>query len=363
MSISVLARVRIFLLCLTVSAAVLAISACGGGGSGSGTTPPPTTPSLVSIAVTPAAPSVAAGLTQQFVATGTYSDGTKTDLTHSATWSSDAPNIATVSTSGLATSKVQGAANITATVGSVKGSTGFTVTAPTLVSFSVTPANATIQIGTVVPQKFSAIELYTDQSTKDVTASSTWSISNSWIASVDVEGAVSASRAGYTALTAVDGTHSASANVAVLASPRYLYVASDAGRDLTRMSINAATGQPQFMGYQRTGNYTNIGDGCITADPSGQRAYLSNVSLVSGSYSGLVTIYSIDAASGKLTPKFNSPSHFSDPVGCLVFEPSGKFAYAAVEIGNSMHVLDTFAVNQDGSTNSPSNGETSKPST
>jgi 6-phosphogluconolactonase (cycloisomerase 2 family) len=345
--ISALVRVRVFLLCLLVSAAVLAISACGG--SSGSSTPPPLAPSLVSIAVTPAAPSVAAGLTQQFAATGTYSDGTKTDLTHSATWSSDAPNVATVSTSGLATSKIQGTANITATVGAIKGSTGFTVTAPTLVSLSINPANATIQIGTVAPQNFSAIELYTDQSTKDVTATSTWSVSNSWIASVDVNGEVSANRAGYTALTAVDGTLSASANVTVLATARYLYVASDAGRDLTRMSVNSSTGQPQFKGYQRTGNYTNIGDGCITSDPSGQRAYLSNVSVASGSFKGLVTIYSIDASSGKLAPRFNGPASFSDPIGCLVFEPGGKFAYAAVAIGNSTNALDTFAVNQDGS--------------
>ena len=43
----------------------------------------PSAATLVSIAVTPANPSVAAGLTQQFVATGTYSDATTADLTGS----------------------------------------------------------------------------------------------------------------------------------------------------------------------------------------------------------------------------------------------------------------------------------------
>jgi 6-phosphogluconolactonase (cycloisomerase 2 family) len=115
------------------------------------------------------------------------------------------------------------------------------------------------------------------------------------------------------------------------------------------MSINSTTGQPQFLGYQRTGNYRNIGGGCLTSDPSGQRAYLSSVSVVSGgSLAGLVNIYSMDATIGKLAPKFNNPFNLPDPVGCLVFEPSGKFAYAAVVIDNSTNALDTFSVNQDG---------------
>jgi 6-phosphogluconolactonase (cycloisomerase 2 family) len=299
--------------------------------------------------VTPASPSVAAGLTQQFAATGTYSDGTSTNLTKSATWSTDTPGVATIDASGLATSKAQGTANISATVGGIKGSTAFTISAPTLVSLSVTPPNATIQIGSVSPRQFSAIELYTDQSTKDVTASSTWSVSNPLIAAVDIEGAVSPNRVGYTAVTAVDGSLSASANMTVLATPRYLYVASDADRNLTRMSIDANSGQPQFQGYQRTGNDTSIGSGCLSSDPSGKRAYLSSVSVVpGGSLAGLVNIYSMDTATGKLTPNFKNPFSIPDPVGCLAFEPSGKFAYATVVIDNSTNALDTFSVNQDG---------------
>ena len=43
---------------------------------------------LSSIALTPASPSVAKGLTEQFTATGTYSDGTTSDLTSQVTWAS-----------------------------------------------------------------------------------------------------------------------------------------------------------------------------------------------------------------------------------------------------------------------------------
>ena len=50
-----------------------------------------TSAGLVSIAVTPANPSIALGTNQQFTATGTYTDGSTLNLTGSVTWSSSAP--------------------------------------------------------------------------------------------------------------------------------------------------------------------------------------------------------------------------------------------------------------------------------
>ena len=41
--------------------------------------------------MTPANPTVAKGLTEQFTATGTYSDGTTADLTSQVTWASGQP--------------------------------------------------------------------------------------------------------------------------------------------------------------------------------------------------------------------------------------------------------------------------------
>src|SRR5262249_57642310 len=56
-----------------------------------------TAASLQSISVSPGLASVPAGLTQQFTATGHYSDGTTQGLTASASWSSSNASIATVS--------------------------------------------------------------------------------------------------------------------------------------------------------------------------------------------------------------------------------------------------------------------------
>ena len=83
---------------------------------------------LVSVAVTPVSPSIAAGTQQQFTATGTYSDGSHKDLTSSATWTSSAPSVATISSGGLATALVAGSTTIQAASGSINGSAGLTVT-------------------------------------------------------------------------------------------------------------------------------------------------------------------------------------------------------------------------------------------
>src|SRR5271165_5629261 len=141
-----------------------------------------TAPVLVSIAVTPVNPSIAAGTQQQFTATGTYSDGSKQDLTSSATWTSSAPAVATISGSGLATAVAVGSTTIQAASGSINGSTGLTVTAPVLVSIAVTPVNPSIAAGK--QQQFTATGTYSDGSHQDLTSSATWTSSAPAVATI-----------------------------------------------------------------------------------------------------------------------------------------------------------------------------------
>jgi hypothetical protein len=64
---------------------------------------------LTAIAVTPANPlPIASGQTQQFKATGTFSDGSTEDLTSSVSWTSGTPAVATVNSTGLATAVASG---------------------------------------------------------------------------------------------------------------------------------------------------------------------------------------------------------------------------------------------------------------
>src|SRR5260370_23553474 len=60
---------------------------------------------LQAVEINPSSSSVAAGLTEQFTATGKYDDGSTKDLTRSATWQSSNTGLATISSSGLLSSK------------------------------------------------------------------------------------------------------------------------------------------------------------------------------------------------------------------------------------------------------------------
>jgi hypothetical protein len=86
---------------------------------------------LTSITVTPSATSISAGGTQQYTATGTYSDGSTEDISSEVNWGSGTTSVATISTGGLATGVADGTSTITASDGSVLGTASLTV-GPTL---------------------------------------------------------------------------------------------------------------------------------------------------------------------------------------------------------------------------------------
>ncbi len=87
---------------------------------------------LTSLAVTPATATIKVGFTQQFTATGTFSDFSTQDMTREVSWASSATNIATIgSSTGLARGVFAGSTTITATssalLGSVSGTAQLTV--------------------------------------------------------------------------------------------------------------------------------------------------------------------------------------------------------------------------------------------
>lgn len=149
--------------------------------------PPPVT--LTAIAVTPANPSIPMGLTQQFTATGVYSDGTSALLTSSVTWTSATPARATiVGTTGLATGVTAGTSVITASNGTLSGTTTLTVTAATLTSITVTPANPSIPNG--LTRQFIATGNYSDGTAQVLTASAVWTSATLTVATMNANGTV-----------------------------------------------------------------------------------------------------------------------------------------------------------------------------
>jgi uncharacterized repeat protein (TIGR03803 family) len=110
--------------------------------TGTGTASAPT---LQSITIVPANPTVVTGATLPFAATGNYSDGSTQNLTATATWVSSATSVATMS-GAIATALHPGTTTIRATVGATSGTTTLIVEAPsvsiTAVLSSITPVGA-----------------------------------------------------------------------------------------------------------------------------------------------------------------------------------------------------------------------------
>ncbi|HEY0703515.1 MAG TPA: Ig-like domain-containing protein [Candidatus Acidoferrales bacterium] len=174
---------------------------------------PEKTPQIVEMDVAPTAASLAVGATQQFAATGHLSDGTTEDLTASVTWASQTTSVATITTSGLATAKTAGTSTITATSGSVSGSASLTVTAVTLKSLSVTPADPTVAKNAT--QQFTATGTFSDGSTQDLSASVAWSSATASVATISSTGFATAIGAGSSKIQAVSGSVSGSTTLTV----------------------------------------------------------------------------------------------------------------------------------------------------
>jgi 6-phosphogluconolactonase (cycloisomerase 2 family) len=105
------------------------IQASFSGKSGQGTLTV-TAAALQSIAVTPADPTINAGSTKQFTATGTFTDGTTQNLTNTVAWKSGTASVASITATGLATGISGGTSNISATQSGISGSTMLTVNPP-----------------------------------------------------------------------------------------------------------------------------------------------------------------------------------------------------------------------------------------
>jgi uncharacterized protein YjdB len=159
---------------------------------------------LVSIDVTPADPSLAAGTTQQLTATGRYSDGSQVNVTSAVVWSSDTAASLTVDTAGLATAVAPGSSTVAATLGDVAGSTTVTVTAATLRAITIAPDPLLVPLG--LSQQLVATGRFSDGSEQDVTGSVTWTSSAPDTAAVDAGGQVTAAAAGEAVITATDAT-------------------------------------------------------------------------------------------------------------------------------------------------------------
>ena len=170
---------------------------------------------VVSVEVTPASASLLVGETVQLTATALNAEGEALPG-RIATWSTDAPSVASVSSNGLVRAEGQGSATITATIEGKTGTSSITVTINTVpvASVEVTPATASVSVGTAVQLTATA----KDAAGQPLSGRTfTWSTDAPSIATVSASGLVTGGAEGSATITATSEGRSGTSSVTVTA--------------------------------------------------------------------------------------------------------------------------------------------------
>jgi Big-like domain-containing protein len=327
----------------------------------------PPTKSLTSVSVTPPSASVGLGATEQFTATGKYSDNTSADLSSTASWTSATPSVATVSSSGLATAAASGSTTIMASLSGISGTATLNVgtVTRTVTSIAVAPATANISVGATL--QFSATATYNDGSIGIVTSTATWTSGTPGVATINSSGLATAVASGSTVITAllsgIKGTATFNVTGAtVVVSPSSAVIAPSATQQFSAKvqgvsnasvtwSVDSVAGGNSTDGViTSSGLYTApaaVGTHTIvatsTADPSLSGS--ATVTVSNGSQAAVLTYHNDDARDGAfleevtLTPSNVNSSQF----GKLFSYPVDGQIYAQplympqVTIGGSSH--------------------------
>lgn len=213
---NIIKRYTKILLCSAGFVSAALVAGCGGGDQGRDPILGIPAADLVSVAVTPATPAVAIGATQQFVATAAYSDGSARDVTKLAAWTSATPAVATVNpANGIVVGINVGSSAITAAFAGKQGSATLSVLPAKLVSIAVAPAIQELNVGN--SQQFVAIGTFDNNTTRDITAVSTFASASPAVATIEAIGGKALAKAtGTSVISATSGGMRGTATLTVL---------------------------------------------------------------------------------------------------------------------------------------------------
>ena len=319
---------------LTQGTTTISAAASGITGSSSLTIGAPT---LASIQLDPQGSTLPVGATQQFTATGVYSDGSTQDLTSTATWNSSQLLVAVINSSGMAAGLLQGVSVIQASSGSISANTNLSVSSPALASIAVTPTSPTLAVG--ASQQFDAMGTYTDGSTQDVTTLVAWSSSTPTIATVSATGLAVGTGQGSTAITASFESVSASVPISVGTA------------NLVSIAVTPTAGALTVGGTQQLTATAQYSDGTTQNVTSSSSWASSNSGILSVSGAGLATA----AAAGEAT----ITATFASFTGASVLIANSTTTQASLNTSRYLHsatILETGQILVAGGINCPSAG-------
>ena len=327
------AHLRLFLL---VVFSALGLVACGGGGGGEA--------SLTAVEITPANASKALGSSQQYAAMAIYSNNSKVDVSGQVSWASSDTTVATISASGLAQTVRTGTASISASYMGKSISTPLTVTAATVTTVAVTPANASLAKGS--NRAYTATATFSDRSTQDVTNDANWTSTTTAVATVSnaagSKGRVTAVSVGSSTIGASFGGASGSTGVTVTAAalasievtPANPSVPKGTSRSLTATGVYT-DGTTQNL--TATATWTSASPavatvGNATADKGKVTGVAKGQSVISATASGVTGNTTVTVSDALLTAIQVSPASASVPRGAgQQYTATGTFSDSSTQ--------------------------------
>ena len=159
-------------------------------------------PAITALSITPQSPSILIKQTTQLKAVASYANGSTTDITSTAEWTSSAPAVAPVDGQGLLTCQSAGSSLVSALSGGVTAGTSLTCSTPQITDIHL--SSMTTVIRSESPYQYQMLADYFNGVTTDVSANTSW-VTDPSIASISANGLVHCNHPGD---TTVSGTYS-----------------------------------------------------------------------------------------------------------------------------------------------------------
>jgi trimeric autotransporter adhesin len=285
-------------------------------------------PTLQYILITPTTSTISVGTTQQFTATGYYSNGSTTPG-FSVTWASTSTAVATIDNTGVATGVAPGTTTITATALGITA-TPATLNVNQLLSIAITPATASVVAGGT--QQYTATGTFKKPDgttgTSDVTTLVTWSATPATVATIDNTtniGLATGVAAGAATITAsLNGITSNSATLTVGAAVATSLVVTPATANIAVGNATTFTVQEKWS----DGTMHNPAGTVTWTSDTPADAWVVPTSATTASAAGFAAgTANISATEGALTT--------TTPAVLTVVTGTAQFAYVANANGTS----------------------------
>ena len=276
------------------------------------------------LSISPTALTLVKGSVQQYTATGQYSDNSTEDLSDKVSWNSSHPIFASISESGLLTTISQGTSTISANFDSYSSSTTLTVSLPELTLITI---NTPSLLTKGVSEQLSAVGLFSNGSTQDISSLVTWHSSDISVASIDeTQGLLTPIQAGDVTITASTSSLRSSAVIEISAAtleeinitPADISLAKGSS---TTVSIIAIFSDQSIVDISSQVDWENSNDTTVTLIPNDSNLsstiFGNNVgsAVLTASFSGHEATLQVDVSDAILTELTISPENISLPLG------------------------------------------------